>query len=42
MLALVFTETGRFPSEVLALSRGERGFLFAALQVKNEEQAKNR
>jgi hypothetical protein len=42
MLALVFTETGRFPSEVMKLSRGERGFLFAALIVKNEESAKSR
>lgn len=40
MYALIFTETGRFPSEVRALPRGERAFLFAALQVKHEEQQK--
>jgi hypothetical protein len=40
MLALVFTETGRFPSEVLKLPRGERAFLFAALAVKHEERSK--
>jgi len=40
MLALIFTETGRFPTEVRALSRGEQAFLFAALRVKHEEASK--
>lgn len=40
MLALIFNETGRFPSEILALGKGERAFLYAAVQVKNEEVSK--
>jgi hypothetical protein len=40
MLALIFTETGRFPSEIRSLPRGERAFLYAALKVKHEENSK--
>ena len=36
LLATIFLKTGRTPSEMLALSRGERALCYAAIMVENE------
>jgi hypothetical protein len=39
-LASIFLKTGRLPSEILDLPRGERALIYAAILVEQEENQK--